>query len=250
MPIQKQGRAPYAPGQTLLDVLAAYRDRGLQTPFDKDVLIRAGVSESLAPRTLQALQLLDLINDIGEPEPVLDGLRTAPSDEYPNRLEEAVRSAYAEVFSFVDPATATTKNVEDAFRFYEPAGQRSRMVTLFIALCEAAGIITEEAKARLSSGRTSAPRRQASTKKATTPRSQAQPRNSPKRKGDGSRHPQSHIGVGSLPPALAGLMSQLPKPSVGWEKARRDLFVTTFESVLDFCIPVVEPGEDSEEVES
>ena len=48
MPIRTGGPAPYAPPATVLHVLHALRDRGLTTPITSDVLLRAGVGDSLA----------------------------------------------------------------------------------------------------------------------------------------------------------------------------------------------------------
>jgi hypothetical protein len=261
MPIQSPGRAPYAPGQTVLDVITTYRERGLQTPIDKEVLLRAGVSESLALRTLQALQLLDLIDERGQPLEVMEGLRIAPSDEFPDRLADVVRAAYEEVFNYVDPGTAPANKVEDAFRTYTPAGQRSRMVTLFISLCEAANIISEEARSRLSSGRQATPSRR-SSKSSNGGSSPTGARPSGRAAGGGRGSSGSGRGRGvevgaepgiaslSLPAPVAGLLSQLPDAVTGWTEDRRDKFLHTLRAVLDFCIPVVEPDAEGEEGEA
>lgn len=143
MPLAPDGPAPYAPVATIMEVIHRYRDRGLQTPFDVDVLTRAGVTESLAPRTLLSLRHLDLVDDQGHPTPLFEGLRRAPSDEFPSRLEEVVRAVYADVFQFADPTMDPPERVADAFRQYNPAGQRGRMVTLFLGLAQEAGIIEE-----------------------------------------------------------------------------------------------------------
>jgi hypothetical protein len=45
--------------------------------------------------------------------------------------------------------------------------------------------------------------------------------------------------VHALPPALSGLLKSLPAASDGWTKDERARFLTTFQAVLDFCIPVV-----------
>lgn len=253
MPIQSSGRAPYAPGQTVLDVINVYRDRSLQVPFTKEVLTRAGVTESLAARTLQSLELLDLINEKGDPSAALEVLRTAASDEFPARLGEVVRAAYQEVFNFIDPETATAKQVEDAFRYYTPTGQRSRMMTLFIALCEASGIVSEEAKARLTkarmstAGKSAATRRRMAAKSTTEPPPRLPTTTSPVSGGGRSRPSASDGGAISLPSPLTGLLNTLSSMEAGWTAARRQQFLTTFEVVLDFCIPVVEPGEEKEE---
>src|SRR5690349_12129895 len=104
MPILPNGIAPYAPAATVLSVIDRARQRGLPPTVTKDVLMRAGVSESLIPRTLQSLQLLELINDDGTWTPNLETLRRAPESELQSTLAEIVRSVYADVFQYVDPS--------------------------------------------------------------------------------------------------------------------------------------------------
>lgn len=143
MSLGNEGKAPYAPAERLVEIIEKYRTHGLATPFNADVLARAQVTDSLIPRVLAAMKQLDLIDDDGNPTTQLDLLRKAPSPEYKERIAEWVRAVYAPIFQFVDPATATADAIEDAFRVYEPAGQRGRMVTLFSGLCEYAGIVDE-----------------------------------------------------------------------------------------------------------
>jgi hypothetical protein len=47
----------------------------------------------------------------------------------------------------------------------------------------------------------------------------------------------------ALPPPIAGLLESLP--SDGWTAADRAKFLKTFESVLDFSIPVVKEKKDT-----
>jgi hypothetical protein len=159
MAVQVGGSAPYTAFAALRTVIERYRDRGLTVPFTSEVLARAGVSETLTQRTLQSLQTLDLIDESGRPTSALDGLRLAPESEFPERLAEIVRGAYADVFQYVDPSTSDAQRVHDAFRGYTPASQRDRMVSLFLRLCEWAGIVEEPPK------RTPGPRRQPATGK-------------------------------------------------------------------------------------
>jgi Family of unknown function (DUF5343) len=139
--IENGGVAPYAPKAAVMSVIAAYRDQPIPTPIDVGVIERIGVTQSIAPRTQQALKLLDLLDDAGNPTPALEGLRKAGSDEFRPRLAEVIRAAYAEIFTFRDPATDDLEKIEDAFRHFRPVSMRHRMVRLFLGLCEEAGII-------------------------------------------------------------------------------------------------------------
>src|SRR5476649_805149 len=69
---------PYAPTSAILEVMDRYRNRGLQSPIDAEVLGRIGISDSLIPRTLQALRTLDLVDEDGKPSATFEGLHLAP----------------------------------------------------------------------------------------------------------------------------------------------------------------------------
>ena len=119
--------APYATTSAILDIIGRYRNRGLPSPVNADVLARASIPGSLIPRTLQALVTLDLINEAGNPTETLEGIRLAPEAEYKKRLEDWLKGTYADVFSFVDPTTDDETRIRDAFRSYQPVGQQERM---------------------------------------------------------------------------------------------------------------------------
>lgn len=224
MAVTATAPVPYAPPSAVLEVVTRYRSRGLPTPINTEVLGRAGVSDSLIPRTLQALQTLDLIDDKSMPTATLESLRRSPEGEYRQRLVEWLNGAYADVLNFVDPATADEVAVRDAFRNYNPVGQQSRMVTLFLGLYAAAGIRPEKSVQ---------PRQQ----RAVQPR--PRPANKPFRAKPGGRKPTTETP--SIPEPLAGLLSRLPTEDSGWTKADRDRFFNTFGTLLDFCFPIVEP---------
>ena len=146
MAVTSSEPAPYAPAKAVLELVNRFRNRGLPTPISGEVLGRSGISDSLIPRTLQALKSLDLIDEDGKPTPTFEGLRLAPAADFKTRMSEWLNDAYSDVLRFVDPATADETSIRDAFRNYRPVGQQDRMVLLFVGLYAAAGIIAEKAK--------------------------------------------------------------------------------------------------------
>lgn len=166
--IEAGGNAPYAPTSAVTSFIDAYRNRPLPTPIDTAVLSRVGIADTIVPRTLQALKLLDLLDAQGNPTTALQDLRKAGSDEFRVRLAEIIRAAYADVFTYSDPATDDAARIEDAFRSYEPVSMRPRMVRLFLGLCQEAGII-EETKpvANVGQGATRRATREAGPRRST-----------------------------------------------------------------------------------
>jgi hypothetical protein len=145
--------APYAPLANVLAVVKRLHDRGIPEPVTPDSLTVLSIPPGNAPRTLQALRFLGIVAEDGLLLPAAERLRRASSDEYPETLAEIIREAYAPIFKVVDPATDTEVRVADAFRQYDPAAQRSRMVTLFLGLCAEAGIATDRPKRKATPGR-------------------------------------------------------------------------------------------------
>lgn len=242
MPVTTASAAPYAPASAILDIIKRYRAKGLPVPITAEVLGRASVSDSLIPRTLQALQTLDLIDAQGAPTGTLEGLRLAPESEFKQRLAEWLNAAYADVLQFIDPATADEVMVRDAFRSYNPIGQQPRMVTLFIGLYAAAGVGPQK-DAQPRTSRPSA--RVARTQTAAAPTSAV------RKTSAGRGAPADAAITGTVPAALAGLLASLPPEGRGWTAERRNKFVTTFSAVLDFCFPIVErEATDAESDES
>lgn len=226
MALQKGGFAPYAPAATVIQVVDRYRNHGLTTPIDLDVLMRAGVPESLASRTQQAMRSLELIDNEGVPTNELESLSNATSDEYPKVWAEIVRNAYADVFAFVDPAKDPPERVHDAFRGYTPKGQRGRMVTLFLGLCEQAEIIDSVVRrapgpkpTKRTAGRIPAARAYGGGDIPT-----------PK-----AKKAKAETGV---PPALMAVLDQLPAPGSSWTSSERDTFIKAFSAMLDLVVPV------------
>jgi hypothetical protein len=223
-------------------VVNSLRDRGLASPITSDVLLRAGITDSLVPRTLRSLVGLELIDEEGRLTPAMEMLRRAPSSDLKARLAEHVHAVYEEVFQFTDPAKDDPKRIADAFRVYEPIGQRSRMVTLFLGLCEAAGIIPEGVARRSS---------------ATPSNGVSRKPVPPKRQNERGKDAQPSGGSGvpsNVPEPIKGLLSALPSAARGWTQGQRDRWMNVFSTVLDFAIPVreveLEPDADEADDES
>jgi hypothetical protein len=227
MPVTADKPAPYAPASAIVSLIERHRNKGLPSPVDADILARAGISESLIPRTLQSLQTLDLIDAEGKVTPVMEGLRLAPEAEYNARMTEWLNAAYHDALQFIDPAVDDEIRIRDAFRSYIPTGQQSRMVTTFIGLYAAAGIRADRPRP---TPRATTRERPASNNNKPAPR--------PVRRGQISNPPSPPPPHTELPPALAGLLSSLPSSGISWTKAERDRFMVTFGAVLDFCYPV------------
>ena len=228
MPVTADKPAPYAPASAILSLIERHRNKGLPSTVDAEVLARAGVSDSLVPRTLYALSALDLITDDGSPSPVLEGIRLAPESEYRQRITEWLNSSYADALAYIDPATATEGDIRDAFRTYKPIGQQSRMVTLFQGLYAAAGIAPERQR--------QAPKRNGS---APPPKPKAKPLTASLASHTPARAFANSAPRDGLPPALAGLLASLPSDG-RWTQAQRDKFMTAFPVMLDYAFEVVE----------
>lgn len=212
--------------------------------IDPDILERTGIVTSVASaqRLLQSLRLLDLVDDGGRPTDVFNGLAVAPEKELTDRFEEALRQAYAPIFQVAEPTDGYTR-VRDAFRTNTPHSQQKRMVTLFLNLCEAAGMITEIPKAsspgpalvrtKPKSGAAAPSARKSRAKRTLPPAS-----------------PSTEMWVTRFP-TIAGIMKKLPADDGEWTKDNRDHWYRTLGTILDFDVDIVERrgGDESDQDE-
>ena len=141
--LQDHRSAPYASDAAVRSALTAYRDDGLVLTVDN--LERLGIGASIAPRVIQSLKALDLLDAQGEPTQALVDFKQAPQDRYREVLADTIRTAYAPVFAVTgaDPSQLAPERLYDAFRRYDPDSLRPRMVRLFLGLCEYSGLIAE-----------------------------------------------------------------------------------------------------------
>jgi hypothetical protein len=139
-------RAPYTRVDPQVKALRKIHDGiSLSNPITSAQLERIGINHYNAYQVMQGLEFLGLIDAKGKQTPIYERLRRATTAEYKPVLAESVKAAYQPVFSLVDPTTDNLVAINDAFKnYYEPAGQRERMVALFTGLCREAGILPEE----------------------------------------------------------------------------------------------------------
>ncbi len=260
--------APYAYPNAVLGLIQRYRDRTLPEPITPDSLRPFGISPGNAPRTLQALRFLGLIDDAGRLTESFVRLRQASTEEYPGTLAEVVRAAYHPVFSAVDPARDDLTAINDAFQRYTPADRREHMVRLFMSLGHEAGIMPEEPSKSLPRKPREQPPQRPSDQETerpdaalhggaplqkegapldnqTTERSDAAAVAPPDYQqierldaaADGGSHPEKG---GTAPDYhLADvLIQQLPEDGK-WTKARRDLWMQAMTSAVDLLVEVI-----------
>jgi len=221
----------YAAPANVLQVIERYRERGLPDPITTQVLESVGIPTGNAARTLQALRFFSLVNQDGTHSVKFDRLRRASTDEYRDVLAEIVRGAYDEVLTIIDPARDSLTQINDAFRHYEPAGQRPRMVALFLGMARAAGIGPAKRHRRT---RQQAPRPTERTLK-------------PKRIEPNGTSTTGQVASTAEPNApddenpdyrvLSILLQRLPK-NAQWKQEQRDRWLQALTAALDLVVEV------------
>jgi hypothetical protein len=221
--------APYAPVDNVLKVVRRFRERGLPAQLSAQELERLGIPAGNAPRTLVSLKFLGLVEEDGQRTQVFDRLGKASTDEYPQMFAEILRSAYAPVFTIVDPSKDGDIAIHDAFRQYSPEAQRSRMVTLFLGLCREAGIVAGGPPTRRSKVRTAIPNK---TRNVVRKREE--------NKGTGGESDET-----PPPPfstdyrVLSALIQQLPKDGK-WTASKREKWLGLVTAAVDYQIDIME----------
>jgi hypothetical protein len=246
MTLHHDHRAPYTSANAAITVLQMNREKGLTSPVTNETLIRLGVSESIARRTLNSFETLGLVDEDGTVSETLQGFhQLRGADEYREALQTFVRSTYEDVLHYANPEKDDLKRITEAFRGYEPAGQRSAMAALLIGLWRYAGLPTAEPEAAPREGKKTVGSGYAIS---STPRSK--PKTSPPVTSPSGRAPTFEF-EGTLPPGLVGLLHQIPRNGGSWTTQERQSFLTAFEAVLNFTVPVNDtPRKAGTEVEA
>ncbi len=144
----EQDFMPYGPGARTVAVINRIHEGKSGSPLTPAKLAALGVAEGNAVRVQRSLYFLGLIDEEGNLTEGATRLRKAASGEYAEALAEIIRDKYAPIIEMYDPATATGLDLNNAFRQYEPAGQKDNMIRLYTALCQEAGLMPTTEKKR------------------------------------------------------------------------------------------------------
>ncbi|MBU6430236.1 MAG: DUF5343 domain-containing protein, partial [Cyanobacteria bacterium REEB65] len=223
---------PYGPPATILQVLHFYRQREVPEKLGPVNLVQIGVSESLIPRTMGTLQFLKLVEEDGLTTERFKALRFANDNDYQHVFRDILQAAYKEIFDIVDPGEATEMQLRNAFHPFSPGGQRSRMITLFLGLCQEAGIALKQTPKQ------SATRAQRGRPGQRTP---------PKPKGEpGGGQAPTATGTppagathhGEIDPALTALFRKVPASGRPWPEF--ELWVAALRATVALTNPTAE----------
>ncbi len=238
----------YGPGNRAVDVVKRIHEGKTPNVLSLKALVSLGVPEGNAPRIDRALRFLGLVNPERELSENAVRLRKATSDEYQSVLAEIVHGAYKPIFESYDPATATDVDLNNAFKPYDPAGQRGQMIALFMALCREAGLAPESSEVRRR-GRPTTVTVQRFRDIGKTP-SRKTPSNEKSASGNSvealtAHNEKSTANNGQFSgilfhPAIDAYLAAARRiiESDGWTQEARDRVVQGFETQLDLFLPV------------
>lgn len=235
----KENFAPYASSKSVVEVIKRFRERGLPDPVNSSALEQIGIPPTMTGITLQALVFLQLIDEGGNRTEAFERLRRASSDEYQGILAEIVRKAYLPVFTIVDPSQDNDIQVADAFRRFDPANQRDKMIRLFLGLCEESAIVQ---------GRPSRVRKQRVKKEQTPNTSSTMTRKPGLTTGaaEFGKKEDAHEGnIGTDYRLISAIIQQLPHDA-HWSAEKRKRWLEAMTSAVDLIIEVTEtPGHEA-----
>jgi Family of unknown function (DUF5343) len=234
---------PYFAFRTLTNTLDTMKEKGIPRRIDRTYLV--GMAGAGQTQFISGLKSLGLIDAAGTVQPKFEELVLANSSERKRLLAELLVERYPEAVE-LGKTNATTGELVDVFREYGATGDTARKAIAFYL-----NAARYTGQVRLSP--------HFSTPKVTV-RAKAKIRRDAearaKREAESDREPKDErdngLSFAAYHPAIAGVLTELPTKGKGWTKDRRDKWMKTFETVVDFGIPIVdeEPEEEEEPEET
>jgi hypothetical protein len=224
---------PYGAVPNILEVLRRIRTRNLPERIDRDFLLAAGIPAATTYRSAFALEFLGLVDADEVPTEAARQIAISTDEEYQTILLDLLHRAYRDVFAVYDPAKDPPERIAQAFRRYNPASARDRMLNFFLGMCREAGIPVLDTPRPRPSAANANPKPSNMTRpkpKAATEQPIAQPPLPPL---------TPHVDDRSeFPPALELLIRILPQPGSPMTAEQRKHWITMAEAALGLIYPL------------
>jgi hypothetical protein len=224
--------APYAAPENVIRVLDRLHANGVKGPIDADYLTQIGIGAGMAPRTLRALDFLSFRNPDGTATDRLQSYITASPAEAPQVLAAALKSSYDVIFRAVDPTAADRTQVWTAFKTREPSGQWTRMVTLFLGLCRAAGMDVKEPPSDRPGKLTVK-----AVRRAVVPPGSRAPVKARIGSGQAAKPPPPQLPPapppGRLHPAVQAWIDEMPSAGTQWDRSDFESWLAIFKASVE-----------------
>lgn len=221
---------PYFAFKTLLNQLDYMKERGVPARIDRSFLI--GMSGAGQAQYITGLRSLGLIDASGKVSSQLTEMVNGSISERKRLLRETLEARYAAAIE-LGRTNATTGQLVELFRSeYGASGDTARKaIAFFLNAAKYVGDIPLSPMFQTPKVSSSGTRR----KKSRDDDANSGP-------GDSENNPPPSPPAMDVHPALAGVLSELPRQGGGWTIERREAFMTTFQAVVNFTIPIV--GDD------
>ncbi len=139
---KKKRMAPYVPASTMSAFFDRIRNINLPSEITSGILEKMGFPTGSALALISALRFLNLIDRQGASTQGLRSLQIS-GEEFKLNLEKLVRSAYADLFSVLDPSKDDREHIRNYFARAYSAATAEKATALFLELCDESGITTQ-----------------------------------------------------------------------------------------------------------
>jgi len=234
-PEDKKLLPPYASYIAFMRQLESLRQDGHHLPDQIDRGVLSGMSGSAQTSMLKTLEALGLIDASGRTTKTLRDLLAYQrgSEEFKAQFRAILEKTYGFLLSVVSLRTATTNQVQTAFRTQHVGGSTvSKCIAFFLAAAKEAGI-------EVSKYVRTPPMAEVVSKKRNAPTRSALVEDEQEDEGEAARSDVFQM-TADLHPALQGVLKTLPAPGQPLTDKERKRFMAAFEAVLSLAHPAAE----------